>query len=253
MERLIKILIDLSIYAVIWMIIYEIFYRFSPYPSEILKIEDKNKQKLKFYSYLSFLPALLHAPITTLVSIAALCSYGIRFNQETARLESFPLYYSASFFIFDGFNGIIRKYNDNLVLAHHVMIVVVIIWSLWVGKYGSELCNGIVQGEITNPLYAIYDILGFWGVAESKTRPLGISFMLSFIFIRAFISPILMRAVFKTDVDIFFKLSYSTMWIISMMLIWMMINKTSKQLAEVLYCSNDRHSRTWRSLRGFTS
>ena len=233
MLSFVALVIELAIYAVLWSLLYEVLYRTSKVPSAILKIEDKKQQALQFYSYLSYLPALLHAPITTGVSLVALVWYGLGYNLDIRGFEVFPLKYSASFFIYDTINGIRRKYNDNMVLAHHVFITIVIFWALWFGKYGSELCNGIAQGEITNPLYAAYDIMGFWGVAESKTRPIGIAFMGSFIFIRVCIAPFLMIQVQSSDSDLFFKATYTCMWIISMLLIWMMINKIAKLLSQV--------------------
>ena len=234
MLRFVALLVELAIYAVLWTLLYEVLYRTAKVPTTILKIEDKKVQTLRFYSYLSYLPALLHAPITTGVSIFALFWYGIGYNRETIGFEVFPLKYSASFFLYDTVNGIRRKYNDNLVHAHHVFIIVVILWALWHDKYGSSLCNGIAQGEITNPLYAAYDIMGFWGVSESKARPVGIAFMVSFILIRMCIAPVLMLKIQATDADLFFKATYTCMWIISMLLIWMMINKIAKLLSQVV-------------------
>ena len=49
-----------------------------------------------------------------------------------------------------------------------------------------------------------------------------------------FLAPFLMEKIQASDADFFFKFTYTFMWIISMMLIWMMINKTSKILSQVV-------------------
>lgn len=232
------LLVELILYTMIWCLIHEIFYRFVKRPHSVTSMEGKEKEEhqkeMTFRAYISYYPALLHAPVTTGLGLFCLAYYGVSYGKETQYMEYWPIKYSASFFLHDTIFGIRFKYNDNVVLAHHVVIVLVLCYSWYLGKYGSDVCNGIAQGEITNPLYAVYDIMTHKGYAETKTRPLGILFMVCFIVIRMGVCPLAMWQMQHGESDLFFKLIFTAMWTISMMLIWMMFNKIAKLFHQVI-------------------
>jgi hypothetical protein len=236
-ESLSTVLIELAIYTTLWMIVHEAFYRLLPIPASVKKLEGKDKDDKERNAtlglYVSYYPALLHAPVTTLVGIFCLCYYGVSYGLPTKGLEIFPIKYSASFFLHDTINGIRRKYNDRVVLAHHILIITVLVYAWTKGMYGNDVCNGIAQGEITNPIYAVYDVMTHLGYEEATIRPLGIAFLASFIIIRLFVCPMEMWKMQHSEADIFFKLAYTGMWTISMMLIWMMLNKIAKLFSQV--------------------
>jgi hypothetical protein len=232
-----EMLVELGLYTTAWCLIHEVFYRFVRHPHSVTSLGDKEdveKKKDKiFTTYVSYYPALLHAPVTTMLSLVCLYYYGVRYGDETQYLEYWPIKYSASFFLHDTIYGIAFKYNDRVVLAHHVVVILVLCYSWYLGMYGSDLCNGLAQGEITNPLYAVYDIMTHMGYLEAQIRPLGIIFLASFILVRMGVSPWAMWQMQHGEADIVFKMIYTGMWTISMMLIWMMFNKISKLLSQV--------------------
>jgi hypothetical protein len=228
---------ELAVYTILWLVVHEAFYRLLPIPESVKKLESKEKDRKErdkaFAFYVSYYPALLHAPVTVLISIICLIKYGVSYGQPTQGWESIPIKYSASYFLHDTINGILRGYNDKLFTAHHVLITIVMAYSWYLNMYGSDMCNGITQGEITNPILAVYDVLTSLGYQEAKVRPLGILFLASFIGIRVFIAPYAMWNMQVSDADLFFKLIYTGMWTISMMLIWMMLNKIAKLMNQV--------------------
>ena len=231
--ELISLVLEISIYTVLWSIVHEIVYRSTKMPTSIKTIEDKKARDTKFAFFVSYFPALLHAPVISVAGIACMCMYGITYNQPSRWLELFILKYSMSYFIHDTIFGYLRKYNDNLIQVHHILIAAVLGWGLCWGKYGNEAAQGLAQGEITNPIYAVYDVMNMLGYPEARTRPLGIAFMAIFIFIRMFISPVFIWFLQQSDDDLIFKIAYTGMWVISMMLIWMMVNKIAKMLTQV--------------------
>lgn len=230
-------LIELAVYTIIWCLVHESIYRLISPPQSVKLLEGKDKdpkkRDLTFKLYVSYYPALLHAPMTTIMALLCLMYYGVSYGKATQGFESWPIKYSASYFLHDTFYGLRRKYNDQVITAHHVLIVMVMCYSWYRGMYGSEMCNGIVQGEITNPIYAVYDVLTHMGYEEARIRPLGILFLASFIIIRMGISPGVMWQMQHSEADLFFKFIYTGMWTISMVLIWMMLNKISKLMVQV--------------------
>lgn len=231
------ILTETALYTTGWLILHEVFFRLLPIPASVKKLEGKDKDRKERDStlglYVSYYPALFHAPLTTLVSIVCLCYYGVSYGKPTEGWEIFPIKYSATFFVHDTITGLMRGYNDRLITAHHILMTMVLLWAWHTGRNGNELCNGIAQGEITNPILAVYDILNHVGYPEATIRPLGILFLASFIGIRLFYSPITMWYMQLGDSDVFFKLMFTGMWTISMMLIWMMLNKIAKLFNQV--------------------
>lgn len=226
-------LVEIAVFASIWAVVHEIIYRSLKVPDSIKAIEDRKARNIKYAFYASYYPALIHAPTVVILSIICILLYGISYGQPSKPLENFTMKFSMSYFLHDLVFGIYRKYNDGLIHAHHILCGIVLGWALFAGKYGNEACQGIALGEVTNPIYAVYDLMNMLGHSETKTRPLGIAFMVTFILIRTTLVPLSMVHVQASHADLFYKVVYSGMWVISMMLIWMMLNKIAKLLSQV--------------------
>lgn len=254
-NSLTSIFTELAVYTLLWAIVHETIYRLIPSPHSVKSLEgkekDHKKRDLTFSQYVSFFPALLHAPVATIISCVCLAYYGVSYGKDIQPMEYWPIKFSVSYFLQDTFFGLRRKYNDKVTTSHHVLIVLMLCYSWYIGKYGSDICNGIAQGEVTNPVYAVYDVMTHMGYEEAKIRPIGIIFMVSFIIIRLGFAPLMMWKIQNSEADLFFKLASSGMWVISMMIIWMMFNKIAKLMYKV---GDDHFSLTQRahSLRAST-
>ena len=223
-----------AIYTTIWCIFHEIFYRSLSQPITVKQIDNSAERQNKFGLYVSYFPALFHGTLSTAIAAISVAIYGFKFGEPSNWLEKVPAYYCASYFLHDAIIGWIRNYNDWLIQTHHILATACMVWSLGCGGYGTDTSVSIVLGEITNPIIATYEVLKFRGTPEAKIRPLIIAFLSSFIIIRAFIVPIPMWYMQNGKADLFFKITYTGMWIISMKLIWMVLNKLAKQLSEMM-------------------
>ena len=224
------ILVRLIACTLVWFTLHQIFYCILPIPAKIRAENESKTQKDKFYHYVSYFPGLLHGSITTFLSVCALLESGIDFGGPACMFSKTAAYYSASYFIHDGLLGYFRKYNDALIQTHHVLMTGCLVWALTHGGYGSDIALGLALGEVTNPIISTHDVLNYLGVAETYTRPLGVLFLVSFIGIRGLVMPYPMYLMQMGKADFLFKIAYTGMWVISMMLIWMMINKCAKLL-----------------------
>lgn len=231
-------MLELALYTGLWMIVGEYFQRTNKVPVKFQKIEDAKERKKKTTYYNSYFPALLHGPTSSLYSMFLLILFGIKYTQPFNWMQTIPVKFSTSFFIYDTIFGIVRKYNDWMNSVHHLVIVVVFIWSLSLDNYSSECVIAIFQGEITNPFIALHDVLDANGFSSAITMPFGISFLLLFIGIRTTFSVHTLAKIQLSSADIFFKSTLSFMWTLSMFWVWMMINKAAKQLSEVTTPSN---------------
>lgn len=227
-----QVIVNAAIFTTIWCGFHELFYRRLSFPVTVKQIENSAERQNKFGLYVSYFPALFHGTLSTTLAAICILTYGFKYGEPSEWLEKVPAYFCASYFIHDAIIGWIRDYNDWLIQTHHILAAACMIWSLSFGGYGTDTSISIVLGEITNPLIATYEVLKFRGTPEAKIKPLIIAFLGSFIFLRTFIVPIPMWYMQNGKADLFFKVTYTGMWIISMKLIWMMVNKLAKQLSE---------------------
>lgn len=227
-----QVIVNTAIFTTLWCTFHEFFYRRLSLPVTVKQIENSAERQNKFGLYVSYFPALFHGTLSTTLGAICIILYGFKFGEPSEWLEKVPAYFCASYFIHDAIIGWIRNYNDWLIQTHHILASGCMIWSLCFGGYGTDTSVSIVLGEITNPLIATYEVLKFRGTPEAKIKPIIIAFLASFIFLRTFIVPIPMWYMQNGKADLFFKITYTGMWIISMKLIWMMVNKLAKQLSE---------------------
>jgi len=59
---------------------------------------------------------------------------------------------------------IIYKYNDNTVLFHHATSFGMLIYVLLTNFYGGEMVYGLLQGEVTNHLLTIADVMEVYNI-----------------------------------------------------------------------------------------
>lgn len=233
-KRLIWESFILCVYAFVWVAIHMAIYHYAPMPVGITRIRNVHDQMEEYNSYISYLPALLHAPVATVVGLYGFYCYPNKYGEPAQGWQWFPSYYSASFFIHDGIIGWYHGYLDPLMQAHHILMVIVVIWGIIVGDgYGKDLCYGIAWGEITNPLYSIHMILEWHEFPDPIVQGFGVVFIFAFFIARAVLMPIEVYRFQLGESDLLFKLTYTGMWVISMLLVWRMLNKVSKMCHKV--------------------
>ena len=67
------------------------------------------------------------------------------------------------------------------------------------------------QGEITNPLLSVYDVLMENGYDEKKTRPLIYTFGVAFTFFRVMVCPYFFYKIFNSQFMFGFKAAVATL------------------------------------------
>lgn len=139
------------------------------------------------------------------------------------------------YLIYDAIYGYFRKYNDFDMQFHHVMGMFFFVYPIFSGKDGSVAVEVIIQGEITNPLINLVNILPMYGDGYPKyTKIAQMTFLVTFILIRAFWSFNSLRLLqLSPNSDLIFKFLPSLTWVLSMKWVWMMINKAIKILNDV--------------------
>ena len=231
MANWIRTLFETVVCTLLWCVFHEIAYRFVKQPKLVASMKDEKEKQSSFCRYISHFPAVLHAPVTTIASLYCLYYYGVTYGQSTNGLENIPIMYSASYFIHDLIYGVMHGYNSHMENLHHVLIGGILLFSYGSNMYGNDLCNGLAQGEITNPLLATYEILYFHGFPDNVVQPFGVLFLSSFVFIRTFVSGSQTWMMQHSSSNLWFKISYTGMWSVSLFLVWMVLNKAIKLLS----------------------
>jgi TLC domain len=160
---------------------------------EIKKEDEKRDKKIymtKYYYYISCLCAYFHAPITALGSAyLVFAKRGIVNHGPSHNSDNFYMIWTCSFFIFDIIFGRIRNYLDVKMQVHHVVISLMVCYCFYSNKESGIMIFCFFLGEITNPLLNFLDIIEAHKLNEGLKIKFGLSFLVSFIFIRSIIVP----------------------------------------------------------------
>lgn len=81
------------IVAFCWYVFHEIVATFIPIPKKLLQMEDKKKKWREYYRYVSDWVALVHAPVTSFLSMYYYLKFGVQYAEKNERPEfKYPLY-----------------------------------------------------------------------------------------------------------------------------------------------------------------
>jgi hypothetical protein len=139
--------------------------------------------------------------------------------------------YSVSYFIYDLAFGLIRKYNDPMIHVHHLIMVLGGGYIYFMQKHASIYLQSMQQGESSNPFLTVMEIAQFNDVGPTLQAVLPLLFAASFILLRCGVSPYSLYHIMRSKTDIPFKFAAAAMYCLSLLWIWMIVNKLAKILA----------------------
>lgn len=138
--------------------------------------------------------------------------------------------------LFDTIYGYLKKYNDLSITIHHVIMFSIFFSCYVIGKNGQEMIWAAVLGEVTSIIFNLNKILRWNNVEGSVVLGLDIAFLLSFLFIRlGLMGPIMVNIHKNENTGFIMKFWPCGIFYMSLDWSWMMINKASKILYDVIF------------------
>lgn len=204
-----------------------------PVPPVILAQKEKLSPfayRTMRWEYLSNFGALTHAVLTTALSFYILFLTDIKPESQNPPILIFTMCLSVGYFIVDTIGGILFKYNDNLMLLHHILALCIPLNFLTRCCYGEGYMWVLLIGEFTNPFLIIRKNLEKNNASKFITNTLGLVFAISFIIMRGVIANPILVKIMRYPISLSSKICIALLWYFSLYWCYTIVNYLVKGL-----------------------
>lgn len=176
------------------------------------------------WEYLSNWGALVHAVLTSILSLVALNFYYPEPETVSTVFVNFVIALSLGYFIVDTVGGYLFGYNDALMQVHHLLALYMSLYLLWADRYGVAYLYILVIGELNNPALILRKNLEkhqagkIWGIV------LGLVYSISFLILRGYVACLYMPRLMSHPLSITFKIALAFLWYFSLYWCYTIIN-----------------------------
>jgi len=214
-----------------WIVLFiAILYTVQP-PKKIHPENTNGKKSKQYYEYYTNYVSMTHAFLSISLAFYALSTEGVSFGQPWSPMERFATYFSLSYFLFDTALNIYFGNCQGSMLAHHVVVLLILVYTVATGTGANELLGGFAVTEISNPFNLGRDQLKFHGMEDTKIfTVVGLAFALTFFVGRFVVFPFYFAEMVVSTGSIWIKLTAASIWFVSWHWLFMIVNLMVKML-----------------------
>lgn len=158
--------------------------QFGRVPRKIAAMTDKNKARSTHAEFISSITAFAHAVASFALSLYILMEDGITKHQKNTFPETALLSLSAGYFFSDTITGIIYEFNNKMMNAHHVLVIVNVLYIFEYRQYANITVAALFASEASNPFRQIELIAAQLTNTQTITKFCRIAFAFVFVFCR---------------------------------------------------------------------
>lgn len=230
MDNDIGLLLTILFSSIIFTALYFIFEKFFPIPNSLSQLPAQEKFS-KYWAYIDNYVSFVHAVIMIILCSVVVNREGLKLYSPNTELEEYTIAVSLSYFIVGTIFSIAFELNDRLMLFHHVLCILSIIYPLFKGYYGNIIIWSLFYAEISNPfmlLWKNFDVL------EKKTLNFifGFIFSIMFVVLRTYFVGVLAFKAQGARISLVLKLYCGFLWFLSLYWCYIILNLFTKGLYE---------------------
>ena len=228
--------VSLIVIVSVTFLIYDaiLFYTY-PEPKKLKMIDDKAQRKKLYYAHVASRSSIIHAVALIVGSIIILTELGIDYERYNKNEENLLMCFSIGYFISDTIIGFIARYNDYLMVFHHLLGIAGLSYSIITQKYGSGVMCLFGIAEISNPFMLIRKDLELYENTEFLSIVFGLSFAITFLICRTVVFGLCIIPLQTSNASLVSKLICGLIWYISLYWCYMIINLLTKFLIETFH------------------
>ena len=153
------------------------------FPQKLLSL-PQNHQKTSKQKFCCNIISILHQIIMFTYAYQNIKSFNL--EKKTDEIDLYFFSYSFGYYIYDTIFCYLSNYKDKIMYLHHFFMIFLTFFALYYKNFANVLINLYFIGEMTGPIFMIFENLEFFPKLKIFKDFLGFLFCSTFLFNRFF-------------------------------------------------------------------